>query len=153
MFYAKSTGGFYTVDIHGESIPLDAVAITDEAHAALLEGQSQGKLIQGDGNGMPILVAPPPPTQEQLFANLNAATQQRLDAFAQTRGYAGILSAVSYAGSTSGKYKAEGQYATAARDNTWAKRDEIFAAVEAGTRSMPTLDEFLAELPALTWPK
>ena len=30
--------------------------------------------------------------------------------------------------------------------------NEILAAVEAGSRPMPTLDELLAELPVLTWP-
>jgi hypothetical protein len=50
------------------------------------------------------------------------------------------------------KFKAEGQYAVEARDATWAKCYEVLAAVEAGTRPMPTLDELLAELPVLSWP-
>ena len=42
-------------------IPLDAVEITDEQWVLLLEGQTQGKLIVGDANGMPVLQDPPPP--------------------------------------------------------------------------------------------
>jgi hypothetical protein len=54
MFYAKSTSGFYDAEIHGDNIPNDAVEITPEQHAALLNGQSNGKQIVGDENGQPI---------------------------------------------------------------------------------------------------
>lgn len=152
MFYSKTTGGFYDPAIHGDNIPTDAVEITSEEHAALLEGQSQGKIIAADKNGKPILKDPPPPTVEQIMAQYDAAVQQRLDDFAKTRNYATILSAATYATSTVPKFKAEGLYAVEARDATWAKCYEILAAVEAGSRPMPTLDELLAELPVLTWP-
>lgn len=56
MYYAKSTGGFYITEIHGENIPSDAVEITDEQHAALLQGQTDGQEIAGDDNGFPILI-------------------------------------------------------------------------------------------------
>jgi len=153
MFYAKSTNGFYAEAIHGDSIPDDAVEITVEEHAALLEGQSQGKLIQADANSRPVLVDPPPPTPEQIVAQYTGAVQQHLDNFARTRNYDGILSAATYATSQVLKFKAEGQYAVEARDATWAKCYEILAAVEAGTRPMPTMDELLAELPVLVWPQ
>ena len=152
MFYSKSTGGFYTPEIHGDNIPADAVEITEAEHAALLEGQSQGKLIVADESGRPILQDPPPPTAEQIVAQYTAAVQKHLDDFARTRNYDGILSACTYATSTVPKFKAEGQYAVEARDATWAKCYEVLDAVQAGTRPMPTLDELLAELPVLTWP-
>lgn len=59
MFYAGSTGGFYVREIHGNNIPADAVEITKEEHAALLGGQSQGKRIEADANGLPTLIDPP----------------------------------------------------------------------------------------------
>lgn len=71
MFYSKSAGGFYATAIHGDSIPLDAVEITVEQHAALLEGQSQGKQIAGDEAGNPILVDPP--VVELTYAEKRAA--------------------------------------------------------------------------------
>lgn len=55
MFYSKTTGGFYDTAIHGDNIPSDAVEITAEQHAALLEGQSQGQQIVGDESGHPVL--------------------------------------------------------------------------------------------------
>lgn len=152
MFYSKSTGGFYSTEIHGDNIPSDAVEITNEQHQALIDGQSQGKMIQADANGRPALVDPPPPTTEQIIAQYTAGVQQHLDNFARTRGYDNILSACTYATSVNPKFAAEGQYAVEARDATWAKCYEILAAVEAGSRPIPTLDELLAELPVLTWP-
>jgi hypothetical protein len=152
MLYAKSTGGFYDRAIHGDNIPADAVEITEAEHAALIEGQALGKRIVADENGRPILQDPPPPTAEQIIAQYTAAVQKHLDDFARTRGYDGILSAATYATSTVPKFKAEGQYAVVARDATWAKCYEVLAAVESGSRPMPTLDELLAELPVLTWP-
>lgn len=78
MFYSKSTGGFYSREIHGDNIPADAVENTVAEHAALLEGQSQGKCIVGDANGRPALQDPAPsepPTGERIEA-------QRLRAYA-----------------------------------------------------------------------
>lgn len=153
MFYSAEKNGFYAPEIHGDNIPADAVEITVEEHQILLEGQSQGKLIQTDVNGRPTLVDPPPPTTDQIIAQYTDGVQQHLDTFARTRNYDGILSAATYATSQVPKFKAEGQYAVEARDATWAKCYEILAAVEAGSRPMPTLDELLAELPALVWPQ
>lgn len=152
MFYSKTTGGFYDRSIHGDNIPDDAVEITAEQHRELIEGQSQGKRIVADEAGHPVLVDPPPPTPEQIITQYTGAVQQHLDDFARTRNYDGILSAATYATSQVPKFKAEGQYAVEARDATWAKCYEILAAVEAGSRPMPTLDELLTELPVLTWP-
>ena len=78
MFYAKSTGGFYDAAIHGENIPADAVEITAEEHQALLEGQSNGKIISADKNGKPVLQDPPPPTAEELQAQKNAEARAYL---------------------------------------------------------------------------
>lgn len=60
MFYSKSTGGFYATAIHGDNIPTDVVEITVEEHQALIEGQSQGKRIVPDADGVPVLQEPPP---------------------------------------------------------------------------------------------
>ncbi len=65
FYYSKSTGGFYCVEIHGNKIPPDAVAITRDEHTALFNAQSKGKTIQPDEKGYPVAVDPPPPTPEQ----------------------------------------------------------------------------------------
>ncbi|WP_334109224.1 hypothetical protein [Methylobacillus sp.] len=60
FYYSKQTGGFYSREINGDNIPSDAVAITPEQHAALLQVQSEGKQITADENGFPVLADPPP---------------------------------------------------------------------------------------------
>lgn len=80
MYYAKSTGGFYDLSIHGDNITADAVEITAEQHAALLQGQSEGKIITADENGYPVLVDPPTPTTEQLAAQARTTRDTKLNA-------------------------------------------------------------------------
>ncbi len=90
---------------------------------------------------------------QALQANIVDATQLRLDTFAQTRNYMGILSASTYATSAVLKFKTEGQYCVNQRDATWAKLYQILAQVQAGTRPMPTgYADIEAELPVLVWP-
>lgn len=72
MLYAKSTGGFYDEAIHGDNIPADAVEITAEEHALLLQGQSQGKLIVPDANGFPMLSDPPAPTAAEIWDRIKS---------------------------------------------------------------------------------
>lgn len=73
MFYSKSTGGFYDLAIHGENIPTDAVEITNEEHAALMQGQSNGLAIGADENGHPVLIIPPPLTLAETVTKKKAA--------------------------------------------------------------------------------
>lgn len=79
MLYSKSTGGFYLPEVHGDYIPSDAVEVTDEAHAALLDGQSQGKRIVAGPDGLPMLADQPLPTHAELVeVTLTTARQIRL---------------------------------------------------------------------------
>ena len=89
----------------------------------------------------------------RISANIVADTQARLDAFAKTRNYDGILSAASYAVSSNVQFAAEGRYCADARDATWAALYTIMAEVQGGTRPMPTgYADIEADLPALGWP-
>ena len=90
MFYSKSTGGFYATEIHGKNIPDDAVEITIEEHAALLDGQRQGKLIAADGDGRPRLQDPPPPTTEQLVVSEIIALESEITPRRQREAILGI---------------------------------------------------------------
>ena len=90
---------------------------------------------------------------QAVLADIMQRTQQRLDEFAQTRHYDGILSACTYATSAVPKFKAEGQYCVQQRDATWAALYQVLAEVEAGTRPAPTgFADVEGDLPALTWP-
>lgn len=93
------------------------------------------------------------PQPPDLQTTIVAATQARLDDFAKTKNYDGILSACTYATSSVPKFAAEGQYAVSARDATWAKLYEMLAEVKAGTRPMPAgFSDIEGDLPALEWP-
>lgn len=76
MFYSAQTGGFYSPDIHGNSIPAGAVEVSDELYHALFEGQSNGKRIVADASGRPVLADQPQLTLEEI----KAAGCSRIDA-------------------------------------------------------------------------
>jgi len=90
---------------------------------------------------------------EGIFTSIQDATQQRLDDFARTRNYDGMLSLCTYATSSNLKFQAEGSYGVDVRDATWSKLYEILAEVEAGTRPLPSgFSEIEGELPVMVWP-
>ena len=88
-----------------------------------------------------------------FIANVTQATQSRLDTFARTRNYDGILSACTYASSAVPQFQTEGQYCVNARDSTWATLYTLMGQVQAGTTPMPaTVEDVMAVLPELVWP-
>ena len=104
--------------------------------------------------GVPLPPEPQASDPSQLQAAIVQFTQRRLDDFARTRNYDGILSACTYATSTVPKFAVEGQYAVQARDATWAALYVLLAEVQAGTRPVPDDFEDVAPLlPPLEWPQ
>ena len=96
-------------------------------------------------------VAELPPVDMQAI--ILSATQERLDAFARTRNYDGILSACTYATSSIPRFAIEGQAAVDSRDATWSTLYSLFGEVLAGTRPMPSsFAEVEPLLPELVWP-
>lgn len=90
---------------------------------------------------------------EQVREAVVVAVQKRLDDFAATKNYSGILSACTYATSTNPIFQPEGQYCVEARDATWAKCYQILTEVQLQLRPMPnSYDDIEAELPVLAWP-
>lgn len=131
-------------------IPEDAVEISDMLHMALLEGQAQGKVITANENGFPFLADPPPPTAEQVAKMYESAVQNKLDEEARNLGYDNISTAVSYAEEPIvPKFQADGQKFRAWRSLCWAYAYDQLALVSSGEREQPTIEEFIAELPAL----
>lgn len=155
--------GWVLVDDHRER--------TEVEYGAALAQQATDYWLPGDDHTSParhmtkpgplpdgaLLVQPaaPEPSAEEQQAAMQAeftnAVQRRLDEFAQERGYDGIMSACTYATSTVERFRHEGERAVMLRDNTWAACYAILAEVLAGERPVPTLEELVAELPALTW--
>ena len=180
MFYSKTTNGFYDETIHGSRqieivlesdpetgnvivsemqpnpdclIPLDAVEITKERHVALLDAQSQGKIIQSDEDGKPVAVDAPVPTEEQVVKVYMDEVQRYMDKTAQEYGYDDLKSAVTYADEPIvEKYQKEGQGFREWRSLNWIYCEQVFSDVKAGLRTAPTYEELIAELPELIIP-
>ena len=93
-----------------------------------------------------------PPSNASTKSRLTSVIQSMLDEKAIERNYDSILSLCTYATSPTAKFSDEGQAGIVWRDEVWAKGYSILADVEAGTRSIPTADELLAELPDFVWP-
>lgn len=90
---------------------------------------------------------------QQLWVEFTSDTQNRLDTFAQTRGYDNMLSLCTYATSPTQKYATEGAYGVQSRDETWLAFYQLMDEVKAGVAPMPTnFGEVVAVLPVLEWP-
>jgi hypothetical protein len=95
----------------------------------------------------------PRPDGEETIAGVTAAVQQRLDAFAQTRGYDSMERLITYAGDPDAQFSAEGTYGKTARSQQWAASRQIQQDVQAGRRPVPTVAQVISELPAMAWPQ
>lgn len=89
---------------------------------------------------------------KQTRSALTEVVQNYLDETARERNYDGILSLCTYATSLNDKFRTEGQAGVEWRDEVWAACYAILDEVLAGTRSVPTNEDLLAELPGFTWP-
>lgn len=56
LYYSGSQLGFFDTNIHGITLPDDAVLISKEEYANLMLAQEQGKIIRPDENGRPIAI-------------------------------------------------------------------------------------------------
>lgn len=98
------------------------------------------------------ILEPLPPSADEIKQTMIDAIQKHLDTTAKTRGYDGILSLASYAASTHPPFAAEGRAGADWRDSVWGYGYRVLADVQAGTRTIPTVAELIAELPAMVWP-
>jgi len=80
------------------------------------------------------------------------AVQVLLDETVQQRNYDNIATAASYAGDPDPIFNAEGTACKAWRSLVWRKCYTDLAAVQAGQMPQPTVEQFVASLPALVWP-
>jgi len=132
--------------------PIDRWGVTKNVFAGNMVGYTNtGVKVQGAPSEIP------EPTIAELAAEFQrsvvCSVQNRLDSFAATKNYDGILSACSYTTSAVPKFAAEALYCSSVRDATWAALYQGLAEVEVGTRPMPsTYAEVELLLPPLEWP-
>lgn len=95
----------------------------------------------------------------ELQAAFVNAIQVHLDQVAAARGYGdpdgrfAMLSCCTYAASQHPRFGADGRAAVAWRDEVWQAGRTIEAAVLAGHRIVPSLEELIGELPVMVWPE
>lgn len=102
---------------------------------------------------------PPPPrppddplSEEQIVSSFRSAIQSHIDAVAQSHNYDGGTSLASYVASTNPTWAAEAQSFIAWRDAVWTYAYAELDKVTSGQREVPTVEDFIAELPAMEWP-
>ncbi|UUP19492.1 hypothetical protein NTH_03995 [Nitratireductor thuwali] len=86
-------------------------------------------------------------------ADFSAAIQTHLDAKARERQYDNIHTAIGYRGDPNPVFDAEADALFAWRSAVWTYATAELAKVQAGERSVPTIGDFVAELPAFAWPE
>lgn len=98
---------------------------------------------------------PPAPTPATRKAGLKLAVENAiqllLDSTAQARGYDNMLTLCSYRASTNATFASEAAAGSAWRDAVWTYFFAQLALVQSGGRSIPTLAQFMNELPAISW--
>lgn len=65
LYTSKETRGFYDDEIH-TTLPEDALEISAEEHATIINGQAAGMIIDWNEDGYAFLREPIPPTKEEL---------------------------------------------------------------------------------------
>jgi hypothetical protein len=96
----------------------------------------------------------PAPTIDDIEKMLITTAQQRLDEFAQVKGYNDILAACSYAVDTNLKFQTEGMYCVQKRSQTWEALFEIIEEIKIGNRVVPQQYIDIEHLlPSLVWPE
>lgn len=103
-------------------------------------------------SGAFIALPPLPVDTTALISSVKALAQARLDAFAQARGYDGILGLCTYVNDANQVFAAEARCGADLRSQTWATLWAYQRKVMMGELPVPaTSEEVLAALPALEW--
>jgi len=106
----------------------------------------------GIGEYVPNVEEEDPAAIQQCIKLIVEFVQKRLDTFAATRNYDGILSAASYKDSTIPSFAAEAMRAIELRDQTWAVLYIYLEEVNARTKPRPrSIEDIEKILPVLTW--
>lgn len=96
---------------------------------------------------------PPPPSQVDPATLFASAIEAHVEAVARQRGYSGAASLASYIASTMPTWAAEAAAFVAWRDSVWLYAYSQMAAVQSGSRPLPTVETILSELPVISWPE
>lgn len=91
--------------------------------------------------------------QAVLIEAFRAAIQSHIDAAARGRSYDSGNSLAGYVTSTNEAWATEAQAFVAWRDAVWTYAYSELDKVTNGQRPVPTVEDFIAEMPAVVWPE
>ncbi|MCE6073643.1 hypothetical protein GOZ89_09570 [Agrobacterium vitis] len=93
-----------------------------------------------------------PVSNDVLKSRFQLAIQQAMNAKARERGYDSMTTAVTYVDDKHATFAAEAAALKDWRSDVWVYSLTELEKVIADQRPIPTIADFLAELPAFTWP-
>jgi len=141
--------GFYTEEIHGDTIPAGSIEIS-EAHWK--EFLNHPGLRRWENGGIVEIDPPAPPAPSPNITDYENAIQNLVDSTARERQFRDGVTLASYTASTKPKWAAEAQAFVAWRDNVWFYAYGELAKVQAGQRPQPNIEQFLGEIAPIAWP-
>jgi len=118
IYYSPSFAGFFDDEIHG-AIPSDAVSISPETHANMLEKMYTGGSVSVTSESTIQLHDPIALDVTQLTKLCSDAIQSKIEEVARSWGYDSIISASTYLSSSVDKFKSEAGLLIAWRDAVW----------------------------------
>ena len=86
-------------------------------------------------------------TVTEIQSEMTSGVQEFLDQKAQSKGYDSIFTACTYDGDLNPTFAADGLQFKTWRSAVWVHCITVMGEVQAGTRSIPTSEELIAELP------
>lgn len=151
-FYSPSAKGFFDDTFHfPNEIPEDVIQLTDEEYRFYLNAVNSNKVIKVEFGELKL--SDRPVVAEDIIKSITASLQHHLDEKAEEYGYDNIYTAVSYADEPSvSEFQIEGKAFREWRSLFWLESNRIKSEVLNGTRTMPSLEDLIAELPKLNLP-
>lgn len=92
-------------------------------------------------------------TTEEMITEMQHAVKEHLSLIARQKDYDNENSIMTYVDSGNTTWAAEAQSYSDWRDSVWVYVLEQLSLFESSSREIVTVDEFIAELPAITWPQ
>lgn len=93
-----------------------------------------------------------PPVIPPTIDDFVAAIKNKFDLVAQEKQFDGAVSIATYVTSLNEQWKAQADTFIAWRDSVWEYAYQEFDKFQNGQRPMPTIADFIAELPLIQWP-
>lgn len=145
--YCFDSSGFYTTDVE----ITDVYAPQPSGTSIKPPNQTEGKVAMFSSGVWRLVDKPIVNAPVSTVEDYDKALTAHLDSTAQQRKYDNRITCALRAGYP-GPFQAEGQAFATWMDSCNWQAYQVLSGVESGTLSMPTIEEFISDLPAMVWP-